>query len=184
MKRILLVFLSVQFLLSCGEHKEGDTHLAEKALEIVKEEKVVMAGGREIVSYNFDEFDVEFLQKKDDKIYVLNFWATWCKPCIKELPAFEQLNAQYKDDNVEVVLVNLDFPEKLETNVVPFINKKGLKSRIVLLDDDDSNRWIPLVDPNWSGAIPVTLMVKNGKRKFHERPFTFEELETELKTIL
>lgn len=184
MKRILILVLVGQFFIACGEHKAEDAQLAEKTVEIVKETKVVMAGGNEIVSYDYDAFDAEFLQKKDEKIYVLNFWATWCKPCIKELPAFELLNAKYKGENVEVVLVSLDFPQKLESAVVPFINKKGLKSKVVLLDDDNSNRWIPLVDKTWSGAIPVTLMVKNGERKFYERPFTFEELETELKTIL
>lgn len=184
MKTILLLFLVAPFFIACGEHKAEETNLAEKAVEIVEEKKPVMAGGNEVVSYDYDAFDLAFLQQKDDKIYVLNFWATWCKPCIKELPAFEQLNAEYKDKNVEVVLVSLDFPQKLESAVVPFINKKGLKSKVVLLDDDDSNRWIPLVDETWSGAIPVTLMVKNGERKFYERPFTFEELETELKTIL
>ena len=184
MKQVLLLFLITQFFTACGEHKGEATHLAEKAEEVIKESKVVMAGGNEIVSYDYDAFDVAFLQHKDDKIYVLNFWATWCKPCIKELPAFEKLNAEHGDQNVEVVLVSLDFPQKLESAVVPFVNKKGLRSKVVLLDDDDSNRWIPLVDETWSGAIPVTLMVKNGERKFYERPFTFEELETELKTIL
>ena len=184
MKQYLLLFLAALLLVACGEHKTEDTQLAEQKTEIATEKKTVMAGGKEIVSYDYDAFDSSFLQQEDDKIYVLNFWATWCKPCIKELPAFEQLNAQYKDKNVEVVLVSLDFPEKLESAVVPFINKKGMQSKVVLLDDDDSNRWIPLVDTNWSGAIPVTLMVKNKERIFHERPFTFEELETELKKIL
>ncbi|MEM7086103.1 MAG: TlpA disulfide reductase family protein [Bacteroidota bacterium] len=181
---MLLLFLLAPYFFSCGEHKVEEINLAETSVEVVKEKKPVMAGGKEIVSYDYDAFDLAFLQQEDDKIYVLNFWATWCKPCIKELPAFERLNAQYKDQNVEVVLVSLDFPQKLESAVVPFVNKKELKSKVILLDDDDSNRWIPLVDETWSGAIPVTLMVKNGERKFYERPFTFEELEIELKTIL
>jgi len=184
MKQILLLFVIGLLFIGCGEHKSEDNQLADKTVEVVMEKKGVMAGGNEIVSYDYDAFDAAFLQQNDDKIYVLNFWATWCKPCIKELPAFEQLNAQYEDENVEVVLVCLDFPQKLESAVVPFVNKRGLRSKVVLLDDDDSNRWIPLVDSTWSGAIPVTLMVKNGERKFYERPFTFEELETELKTIL
>ena len=184
MKQVLLLFLVTPFFIGCGERKSEEVDLAEKAVEIVAEKKPVMAGGNEIVSLDYDGLEAAFLQLEDDKVYVLNFWATWCKPCIVELPAFEELNAKYKDENVEVVLVSLDFPQKLESSVVPFVNKKGLKSKVVLLDDDDANRWITLVDSTWSGAIPVTLMVKNGERKFYERPFTFDELETELKTIL
>lgn len=187
MKQLLFLFLVALFFIGCGEHKSEEVNLDEKTVEVVEvvEEKApVMAGGNEIVSYNYDGLEDAFLELVDDKIYVLNFWATWCKPCIVELPAFEELNAKYKGENVEVVLVSLDFPQKLESAVVPFVIKKGLKSKVVLLDDDDSNRWIPLVDSTWSGAIPVTLMVKNGERKFYERSFTFEELETELKTIL
>ena len=47
------------------------------------------------------------------KVYLIDFWATWCKPCIKELPAFEELNARYQDKGLKVVLVSLDFPDIL-----------------------------------------------------------------------
>ena len=124
------------------------------------------------------------INKKDNKTYVINFWATWCKPCVKELPAFEAINEKYDDKGVEVVLVSLDFSDKLGSQVVPFVEKHGLKSDIVLLDDVDSNTWIPKVDESWSGAIPATLIYNNKKRKFYEGSFTYEELETELNTFL
>ena len=109
-----------------------------------------------------DVYDFEglkpFLKTNTDKTYVVNFWATWCAPCIKELPYFEALGSDYSDKNVEVLLVSLDFPKKYDSHVKPFIKKHNLKSRVVALDDNDSNTWIPEIHPDWSGAIPATLI--------------------------
>lgn len=125
-----------------------------------------------------------FLETSDDKVYVVNFWATWCAPCIKELPYFEEMNQKYQDKNVEVLLVSLDFPKKYESHVKPFIKKHNLKSKVVALDDNDSNAWIPAIDSEWSGAIPATLIFNKEKRKFYEQTFTYKELETEVKHFL
>ncbi len=126
----------------------------------------------------------KFLNKKDDKIYVINFWATWCGPCVKELPYFEKLNAVYNNKNVEVILVSLDFPHLYESKLKPFIKEKELKSKVIALDDPDMNAWIPKVDKSWSGSIPATVIYNKGKRKFFEQSFTYEELEKEIKTFL
>lgn len=133
--------------------------------------------------YDFNGFE-KFLQKKDDKIYVVNFWATWCAPCIKELPYFEKLNTEYANENVEILLVSLDFPHLYESKVKPFIKDNNLKSKVIALDDADMNTWIPKVDATWSGSIPATVIYKNEERKFFEKSFTFEELETEVKLFL
>lgn len=133
--------------------------------------------------YNFDEFE-HLLQFEDEKTYIVNFWATWCKPCVKELPYFEEIRENYKNNHVQVILVSLDFPEKLDTHVKPFIEKHKLKSKIVILDDVDSNRWIPLVSEEWSGAIPATVIYNKIERNFYERSFTYEELEAELNKLL
>lgn len=133
--------------------------------------------------YDFEELKA-LLNTSTDKIYVVNFWATWCAPCIKEMPYFETLNATYKNRNVEVLLVSLDFPKKYDSHLKPFIKKNGLKSKVVALNDADSNTWIPQVSPDWSGAIPATLIFNKDKRQFYEHSFTYEELEHELKQFL
>ena len=138
---------------------------------------------KSIPIYNFNEFE-HILQFEDDTTYIVNFWATWCKPCIKELPYFEEIRENYKNNKVELILVSLDFSENIESHVLPFIEKHSLKSKIVLLDDVDSNRWIPLVSEEWSGAIPATIIYNKSKRNFYERTFTYEELETELNKLL
>lgn len=166
MKRLyLLPFLSL-VIWACAEKKTETSEVAEVTSEVVqemvKEDGPVINNEATIPSYNFEAFEQAFLNKEDDLTYVVNFWATWCKPCVKELPAFEELNTTYKDKKVKVVLASLDFPEKLESHVIPFVAKRNLQSEVVLLDDSDANYWIPAVSKEWSGAIPATLIVKNG----------------------
>jgi thiol-disulfide isomerase/thioredoxin len=132
----------------------------------------------EIEVYNFEELE-RFLDQEKDKTLVVNFWATWCKPCIKELPYFEAAQTKYNDD-IRVILVSLDFPEKLESQLIPFVNKNAIQSQVVLLDDPYENEWIPKVDSTWSGAIPATLIINSTKRIFYEKSFTQEELEDEI----
>ncbi|OSY87978.1 thioredoxin [Tenacibaculum holothuriorum] len=124
------------------------------------------------------------LEKSDNITYVVNFWATWCKPCVKELPAFEKLKKEYSEKGVEVILVSLDFPNQIESSLKPFIRKEKLQSKVVVLDDPDQNNWIPKINEKWSGSIPATLIYNKDKREFFERSFTYEELEGELKKFI
>ncbi len=117
------------------------------------------------------------LQMENDTIYVVNFWATWCAPCVREIPAFEQLYANYKDQNLKVLLVSLDFPNHLESRVMPFLEEHQVKSEVVLLDETNPNRWIPLVDESWTGAIPATIIYSRSFREFYQQEFKYEELE-------
>lgn len=121
-----------------------------------------------------------------DTIYVVNFWATWCGPCIKELPHFEKLRTSYADKNVKVLLVSLDFKKNYESALLPFVKRRKIKAQVVLLSDPDANEWVPKVDADWSGAIPATLIVNpvTGQRAFYEKTFNYEELETALKPFI
>ena len=129
---------------------------------------------------SFDAFE-HILQKDNDTLYVVNFWATWCAPCVKELPYFEALNESYKDDKLKVVLVSLDFERQLETRLLKFLNKNGIQSEVVVLLDGKESEWIDRVDPRWSGAIPITIFYKGSERKFFEKSF---HSESELKEIV
>lgn len=126
-----------------------------------------------------------FDQLDPDSVYVINFWATWCGPCVKELPYFEQLNAKYSNQSFKQILVSLDAPKKLDSKVIPFIKKNAIKSEVVLLADGKYNNWIDKVDPSWSGAIPITLIIKGEQRLFYEQEFhSMAELEVELLKLL
>jgi thiol-disulfide isomerase/thioredoxin len=117
------------------------------------------------------------LSKQNDTTYVVNFWATWCAPCIKELPHFERLNQEYSDTKLKVILVSLDFPNHFDSRLIPFIKEMDIKSEVILLDDPNSNYWIDQVSPDWSGAIPSTLIYNRNARMFFEKEFSYDELK-------
>ena len=164
-KQILICACLMSLLVACAG--SGDQ-------EVIGPPKVIKWDGLEAV-----------MTKDSDQLQVINFWATWCAPCIKELPYFEALNAE-AGDQLDVTLVSLDFADEFEKRVLPFVDKRGLKSQVLLVDDIDYNSWIEKVDPSWSGAIPATLIINpsNGKRKFLEKELNEGELETLVEEML
>ena len=173
MKNVFYIVLVTAFFVSCKQDKKT----MEKQLPI---EEVTL---NTIPVFNYKELK-PLLHESDDKVYVVNFWATWCAPCVKELPAFEKLKANYQDRNVELLLVSLDFPNQIETKLKAFIEKKQLQSKVVVLDDSDQDVWIPEINEKWSGAIPATLIYNKHKRSFFESSFTYEKLEEEVLKFL
>jgi thiol-disulfide isomerase/thioredoxin len=115
----------------------------------------------------------------NDTVFVINFWATWCAPCVKEIPNFEKLNSTYKPAPIKVILVSLDFKSKLERVVVPFVKKNRIKSEVYLLNEKSEQDYIDRISTNWAGSLPATLVINNQKgiRRFFEQEFTWEELE-------
>lgn len=177
-----VIIIAILLTFSCAKRNKK----TEVAIDTTSKKEVLSNDniiGLDLEVYNYEGFK-KFLNKKDDKTYVINFWATWCAPCIKELPYFEKLNAKYNNKNVEVILVSLDFPHLYESKLKPFIKEKKLKSKVIALDDADMNSWIPKVDKSWSGSIPATIIYNKNDRKFFEQSFTYEELQREIKTFL
>ncbi len=119
-----------------------------------------------------------YLQLESDTVQIVNFWATWCVPCREELPAFEKIREKYSDKKVKVLLVSLDFPNQAEKQLMPFIRKNNIKSKVMLMDDPHQNEWIDKVDPKWSGALPFTQIYSKGFRQSYERSFRFNELDS------
>jgi thiol-disulfide isomerase/thioredoxin len=125
----------------------------------------------------FEDFE-KMMEKPSTKIRIFNFWATWCAPCVKEMPYFERVQAE--DSSLELIFISMDDGRKPE-RVTNFIERKGIKAPVYLLNDVDYNKWIDKVDPSWSGAIPATLFIKpDGSKYFHEG----EVDENELKSII
>ncbi|MEL7146563.1 MAG: TlpA disulfide reductase family protein, partial [Bacteroidota bacterium] len=140
---------------------QGLHHVAQKLITL-------------ILSVSFEELETE-IAKPTDKIKVINFWATWCKPCIEEMPYFDAVARQRKDE-VVLYFVSMDFKEEL-TSVIKFVDKRKPYGEVMLLDDINYDAFMPKIDPTWSGAIPATLfVVPDGKHYFYEKSFSEDEL--------
>jgi len=171
LKPTLYLVLALSFFMSCN-NTNTDKSLKSNTITNVNQD---------IPVYDFNQFE-PLIYTDSDKTYLINFWAMWCAPCVKELPYIEQFAAKHPD--VEVILVSLDFPKDIETKLKPFLKKKKISSKVVLLDDPDSNTWIDKIDPNWSGAIPFTIMFNKDERLFYERSFeNLEDLENQINKL-
>lgn len=122
----------------------------------------------------------------NDTTYIINFWATWCGPCVAELPDFERINEKYKDKKVKVILVSMDFVSDYNSKLIPFINKKKIKSEVVLLNETKPDIFINKINPTWQGSLPATMIINNAKKlnSFTEDQVSFEFLEEKVKSAV
>lgn len=133
------------------------------------------AKAQDLITFrNFEELNT-YIQKNNEKPLVINFWATWCAPCVKELPYFEELHQ--KNQNIKIVTVSLDFDKQVESKLKPFLKKKNYSFVATYMADKNFNNWISKVDENWSGSIPATWIINENKGIFVEQEFaSYEEL--------
>lgn len=186
MYKFYFIFLYSVLLFSC-EHKEAASEKKETSTEhsIITRvpDQRVQKDGLTVGLYTYEAFK-KYLEAENDTTYVVNFWATWCKPCVEELPSFEQLYQNYKDKKVRLILVSLDFEKQIESKLIPFMNKHQLKGEVLVLKQKGMNDWIDKIDPSWSGALPATVIYNKDKRAFFEQSFEYEELEARLQEFL
>jgi thiol-disulfide isomerase/thioredoxin len=126
------------------------------------------------------------LNEPGDSLTILNFWATWCKPCVAELPVFEKIRKEHRKLPVRFFYISLDFKEEKSRRLDPFIRKKIPDAAVWLLDETDYNQWIGKIDAAWSGAIPATLLFQNStkKRIFAESELSEEKLRSHIQKFL
>jgi thiol-disulfide isomerase/thioredoxin len=133
------------------------------------------AQNRKVAVLNFSTFE-EYLHQNSDTLYIINFWATWCGPCRRELPAFERIHKTYAQEKVKVLLVSLDFPSNLEYTLYAFLKTNQITAPVVLLNEPDANAWIDKVDPSWTGSLPATLMYQGITRRFQEKELSYQDI--------
>ena len=128
------------------------------------------ANAQKTAVYKIDDLTKRIFNNSDT-LYVVNFWATWCKPCVEELPYCDSLANQYKNQNVKFILVSQDAKSRT-LQVAQFMQKNNYSSEFFILSAGNPNVWIDKIEPNWSGTIPATILYKNGNKiDFHEGDF-------------
>ena len=129
---------------------------------------------------------VNYYSKKSDSVYVVSFWATFCKPCNAELPFIQDIAKKYAGKKVKLLLVSLDLPGFYPAKIESFAKRTGITAAVVWLDETDADYFCNMIDKKWGGSIPATIIVSaaTGYKKFFEQEFKPEEFETELKTAI
>lgn len=121
----------------------------------------------------------KILASPENVLHVINFWATWCPPCVTELPYFEKLSKEFQGKEVKFILISLDFPSQIESRLLPFLKNNKITADVRVMTDLDYNSWIEKVDGSWQGNIPVTLFFNNARKikYFHPSELTEKELK-------
>jgi thiol-disulfide isomerase/thioredoxin len=152
-------FVLACFVTSCAQQSPGVEKTGSPAITLAQTDSIPVP-----VYTTFNEIAPLFALQ-NDTTYVINFWATWCKPCVAELPYFEQLYSAHQNEPVKVLLVSLDFAKQIKTKLIPFLQERNLQTPVAALLDGDYNAWIDKVSPQWDGAIPFTLIYKKDVRR-------------------
>lgn len=141
--------------------------------------------GQKVEHINADGLD-KILHNADNKLFVINFWASWCAPCVAELPSFITLSREYEKAGVKFIFISLDFPSKIDQQLIPFLKKNKIEHVVNVMMETDSNLWIDKVDPSWQGNIPATLFLNNQKkiRYFHPDALGEQELRKLINSYL
>lgn len=141
------------------------------------------AEAQEIQRWKLKELTSAIHQAEGPTIF--NFWATFCKPCMAELPYFQELSKKYQGAGVHLILVSLDLPETY-SKIKTFAAKHKITAPIVFLEETNADIFCPAVDEEWSGVIPASLLVnhKTGYRKFFEEQLKKEDLEKEIRVMI
>lgn len=131
---------------------------------------------QDIPVMDFDQLE-PILHQENDTLYMLNFWATWCMPCVQEMPDIVKFANEMEGRKFRLILVSLDDPDQMESRIKPFVSRYEIEGKVILLDDPDANSWIPKVHPDWMGAIPATIFYSSGFKKFHGEMIDYKTLK-------
>ncbi len=146
---------------------------------------VAVANSQSIAKWKIEDV-VKSYTKNNDTVYVVNFWATFCKPCIAEIPDFIRIVKQYEKQKVKLILVSLDLPTYYPAKIAAFAKKNNYAAKIVWLNETNADHFCPMIDKSWSGSIPSTIVINNkkGYRKFTEGEMNAAEFEAMIKEAI
>ncbi|MEJ7586473.1 MAG: redoxin domain-containing protein [Ferruginibacter sp.] len=129
---------------------------------------------------------VNYYNKQTDSVYVINFWATYCKPCVAEIPYLQRITGKYASQKVKLLLVSLDLPAFYPLIIQRFAKKNNFTAGVVWLNETDAGVFCPVIDKDWSGSIPATIFVNaaTGYKKFIKSAMSESQFELELKKAI
>lgn len=127
---------------------------------------------------NTEQLHTRIIKPDNDTLFVVNFFATWCRPCIEEMPYFVKASETFAGQKIKLLFVSLD-GLKEQVKVEAFAVRKNLPGEVYILDSGDPNVWINQIDNSWTGSMPATMFYKKGQKKlFHEGEFTQSTLDS------
>jgi thiol-disulfide isomerase/thioredoxin len=126
------------------------------------------------------------LMNQPDSVLVINFWATFCAPCVEEIPDLIRLSRKYRNEKLKLYLISLDLADSYPAKIEKFVKKKGWKANIRWLQETNADYFCPFIDASWSGSLPATLILnrKTGVKQFFEKKLSAEEIENAIKKVL
>ena len=164
--KLFLPFVIVILLVSSCKSKEIDKNATIEILD------------------QFEELQT-IIDSESDNVLVLNFWSTYCPPCIKEMPHFNQLASAYQNRNIRILLISLDDVSQLDARIYPFVKKHNIQQEVMVLKDQNYTKWTEKIDESWYGALPATLIIYEGKRNFRFGSYeTYDDLKLDVEKML
>ena len=139
----------------------------KSALAIILITLVATAHGQ-IPKWSIDDL-TRFIQQ-EKKPVIINLWATFCKPCVAEIPYFLRITDSVAGDKVDILLLSLDLANDYPKKISEFAAARGFKKPIAWLNETDANVFGPKIDSTWTGAVPSSIFInpRTGYRKFYE----------------
>ena len=168
MHKIVFILLGFLFSFSIGAcsnagHQENAAPTDPDATAVPGTESGAVI---EVIPTRYEPL-LEKFKAHPDQLVLVNFWATWCKPCVQDLPNFRKVIHEYKEQGkaLHFIMVTLDTKDNLASSVLPFLKKNDYRAEHYLLDDNGRmNEWIPKINKEWEGEIPATALYKNGEQ--------------------
>ncbi|HID76384.1 MAG TPA: redoxin domain-containing protein [Planctomycetaceae bacterium] len=110
----------------------------------------------------------ELVQNKSNRVRLINIWATWCGPCVAELPELVAIHRSYRRRPFELITISADLPERKE-QVLKILTDEHVSSKNYIYGSDDVYELIEVVDKQWSGALPYTLLIAPGGKVLYRQ---------------
>jgi thiol-disulfide isomerase/thioredoxin len=142
------------------------------------------ANAQKISYLKFQSLEERIL-KHSDTTFVINFFASWCAPCIAELPDVLSFAKEQSNQKIATILLSLDFKKDVAKQLIPVMKKLNYSGDVYVLDETNANTWINRVDSTWEGSIPATWIFNSSKKysKLIAQPVSKTDLNSSLHEI-